>query len=72
MQYYTANDISKIIGCSQNKSYEIIRELNQKYKRKFPDSVEIQGKIPIWFFEETMGTGMKGKVENEKVCSNDL
>ena len=55
MDYYNVNDIQRITGEGQNKSYEIIRELNKIFKCKYPDSVSIQGKIPKWFFQETMG-----------------
>lgn len=65
MHYYTMLDIREITGCSQNKSYEIIRELNKQYKKEFPDSVTTQGRVPKWFFEEKMGVGKDGKYEKE-------
>lgn len=64
MQYYTVEDVKKITGCKQNKSYEIIRELNKKFKKQYPNSVYIQGKVLKWFFNETMG--IERKKENEK------
>ena len=64
MQYYTVEDVKKITGCEQNKSYEIIRELNKKFKKQYPNSVYIQGKVLKWFFNETMG--IERKKENEK------
>ncbi len=54
MDYYNVNDIQKITGEGQGKCYEIIRELNKAFKSKYPESVSIQGKIPKWFFQETM------------------
>lgn len=64
MQYYTVDDIQNITGTKQNKSYEIVRNLNKKYKKRFPDCELIQGKVPKWFFHEVMG--IKEEVENEK------
>ena len=64
MQYYTVEDVKKITGCEQNKSYEIIRELNKKFKKQYPNSVYIRGKVLKWFFNETMG--IERKKENEK------
>lgn len=52
--YYTAKDIQTITGASQSLSYEIIRKLRAMFEKKYPDAITIQGKIPIWFFEETM------------------
>lgn len=55
MDYYNVQDVMEITGVGQNKSYEIIRELNKTFKSKFPNSVSIQGKIPKWYFDECMG-----------------
>lgn len=65
MQYYTAKDIEEMTGSKLNKSYEIVRNLNKKYKKRFPDCELIQGKVPKWFFHEVMGI-KKEEVENEK------
>lgn len=55
MQYYEVSDVMKITGASQNKSYEIIRELNKVFKKEYPDSVPIQGKVLKWYFDEKNG-----------------
>lgn len=52
--YYNAKDVQEITGGSQNNAYEIIRKLRESFKRKFPEAIDIQGKIPIWYFEEIM------------------
>lgn len=62
MKYYTVEDVMNITGTSQNKSYEIIRELNNKFKKMYPNAVDIQGKVLKTFFDECMGT--------KKDCSN--
>lgn len=55
MEYYDVNDVMRITGCEISKAYEIIRELNKKFKKKYPDSVPILGKIVKWYFDEAMG-----------------
>ncbi len=68
MKYYNVQDIMEITGCKQNKAYEIIRELNKQYKKKFPDSIFIQGKIPKWYFNEAMG--LNNSLEEGKEYEN--
>lgn len=55
MKYYNAQDIMEITGAKPNKAYEIIRNLNKKYKKKFPDCELLQGKVAKWWFLEAMG-----------------
>ena len=54
-QYYDVSDVMRITGEKKTKSYDIIRKLRKQFKKKYPDSVDIIGKIPIWYFEKTMG-----------------
>lgn len=65
MKYYNADDIVEITGVGKNKAYDIIRTLQKQFKKQFPDSVFIQGKIAKWYFDETMGIN-KGEFTNEK------
>lgn len=51
-EFYNAKDIQKITECSQTKAYDIIRILRNRFEKEFPESITIQGKIPIWYFEE--------------------
>lgn len=51
-EFYGADDIKEIIGCSIAKAYKLIRELIEDFKREYPNTKTIQGRIPIWFFEE--------------------
>ena len=55
MKYYTVEDVMGITGAGQTKSYEIIRELNKKFKKMYPNAVYIQGKVLKTFFDECMG-----------------
>ena len=52
--YYNAKDIQEIANCSKSLAYEIIRKLKEKFEKKYPDAITIQGKIPIWYFEKIM------------------
>ncbi len=52
--YYNAKDVQEITGCSKSLAYEIIRKLRNSFEKKYPESISIQGKIPIWYFEEIM------------------
>lgn len=61
--YYNAKDIQQLSGCSQSLAYQIIRKLRDKFTKKYPESITIQGKIPVWFFEEVM---LNKKVKKEE------
>lgn len=58
--YYNASDVKQITGCSQSLAYEIIRKLKESFEKKYPNAISIQGKIPIWYFEEMMMNKKKG------------
>ena len=53
-EYYNAKDVMQITGASQALAYRIIRKLKEQFEREFKDAITIQGKIPIWYFEEKM------------------
>ena len=53
-EYYSAKDIQKIIGCGSTKSYDIVNKLQQSFKKEYPNTIIIQAKIPIWYFEKIM------------------
>ncbi len=58
--YYNVNDVQEIVGVGQSMAYTIIRRLRESFKKKYPDAIQIQGKIPIWYFEKMM------KIKEEK------
>lgn len=66
MDYYTAKDIQQITGVSKSLAYEIIQKLQVTFGKKYPDSIKLQGKIPIWYFEDTMMNKRKDN-QNEKI-----
>lgn len=63
-QYYSANDICKIVGVGPNKAYQIIRELKNMFEKEYPEAIPIQGRIPIWFFDKKMGVKTENKEDN--------
>lgn len=65
MEYYDVTQVMEITGVKENKAYQIIRELNITFKRRFPDAISIQGKIPKWFFDECMGRKKTELTTNE-------
>ena len=60
-EYYNAKDIQKITECSKSLAYEIIRKLREKFEKEYPEAIPIQGKIPIWYFEDKMMCKKKGE-----------
>ena len=52
--YYNAGDICDITGKSKSLAYEIIRSLQSKLKKDFPEAIVIQGLIPRWYFEKQL------------------
>ena len=54
--FYSAKDVSEITGYSRNKSYDIIRKLNNELKEKFKDKENkpliFDGKINKEYFDK--------------------
>lgn len=48
--YYSAEDVSEMLGISVGHSYKIIRSLNKELKEK--GFIVVSGKLPIKYFEE--------------------
>lgn len=48
--YYSAADISAMLGVSMGKSYKILREMNKDLESK--GFLTIAGKIPVAYFKE--------------------
>lgn len=63
--YYNAKDVQTITGCSKSLAYDIIRKLRKSFEKKYPESISIQGKIPIWYFEKIMMNKEGDKNEKE-------
>ena len=50
--YYNVKDIQQITECSQSMAYSIIQQLRERFSKEYPEAITIQGKIPIWYFNE--------------------
>ncbi len=60
-EFYNAKDVQEITGCSEALAYKIIRQLREDFEREYPEAITIQGKIPIWYFEDRMVLKRKGR-----------
>lgn len=60
-EFYNAQDVQKVTGCSKPEAYKIIRQMRESFEIEFPEAITIQGKIPIWYFRKRMG------LENKEV-----
>lgn len=63
-EFYDANDIQVITGVKMSKAYEIIRSLNERFKKEFKGALTIKGKVPIWYFNEKF-LGIKKEQKND-------
>ncbi len=48
--YYTVDDVMKMVGVSQSKAYQIIRSLNTELKEK--GFIIVAGKVSKKYFKE--------------------
>lgn len=49
-QVYTAKDISEILGVSESKSYQFIRQMNQELEKQ--GFLVCRGKVPVAYFQK--------------------
>ena len=49
-QVYTAKDISEILGVSESKSYQFIRQMNEELAEK--GFIVCRGRVPVAYFIE--------------------
>lgn len=52
--YYSCEDVIKIIGVGKSLAYEIIKKLRKKMEKEYPEIITVQGRIPKWYFEKKM------------------
>ena len=57
-QVYTAKDISEILGVSESKSYQFIRQMNDELEKK--GFIVCRGRVPVAYFQERF-FGVKGE-----------
>lgn len=54
-QFYDVNDVSKMLGISKSKSYQILRELASQMKKQ--GFITVSGKISKNYFDEKVFYG---------------
>lgn len=54
-EFYNAQDVQKVTGCSRPEAYKIIRQMRESFEIEYPEAITIQGKIPIWYANERLG-----------------
>lgn len=60
-EFYNAKDIQKITDCSLPLAYNIIRRLREDFEREYPNTITIQGKIPMWYANQRLGISKEYK-----------
>ncbi len=58
-QVYTAKDISEILGVSESKSYQFIRQMNEELEKK--GFIVCRGRVPAAYFQERFFGVKEGK-----------
>lgn len=57
-KFYTVKEVAEITGYSQNKAYDVIRQLNIKIKEQYPNEKErpiiFPGRINKEYFDKKM------------------
>ena len=51
-EYVGVDKIMEMFKCRKGKAYQIIREINEKMKVDYPNSIIIKGKVSIAYIEE--------------------
>ena len=60
MDYYTVSDIMRITGFKKSFCYKLLEDLIASFKKEYPDSICLEARIPIWYFEKKL----KNREEN--------
>lgn len=50
MNYYTVEDVQKLLGVASSKAYQVIRQLNSQLKAK--GYITVAGRVPKKYFNE--------------------
>ena len=53
-EFYNADDIKCLTGKSLTTAYEIIKKLQEDFKKENPNYYFYGRNIPIWYFNERM------------------
>lgn len=52
--YFNVADIMNVTGKKKSLAYKLIRQLQEKFQKDYPEAIMIQGLIPRWYFEKVM------------------
>ena len=52
MEFYTVEDVTKILKVSRSYGYKVIRKLRKEFREEYKDVFMVRGRIPKWFFEK--------------------
>ena len=52
--YYNVVDILNVTGKKKSLAYKLIRLMQEKFEKEYPEAIVIQGLIPRWYFEKIM------------------
>lgn len=47
---YNAKELSEVLGCSESKSYQFIKQMNEELKNK--GFLTLRGKVPVAYVQE--------------------
>lgn len=54
MEYYDSKKVVEITGLGKSAAYQLIKDLNIRFKREYPGVIIIRAKIPKWYFEKKL------------------
>lgn len=57
--FYTKNDICQILGISDSKAYQMMRQLNAELTKS--GYMTVRGRVPAEYFEKRVGIKRKPK-----------
>jgi len=59
-QTYSAKELGEVLGCSESKAYQLIRQMNEELKKK--GFLVLRGKVPVAYVQERF-FGVKAEQE---------
>lgn len=52
MEFYTVEDVTKILKVSKSYAYKVMSKLRDEFEHEFKGVYMVRGRIPKWFFEK--------------------
>lgn len=64
-QTYNAKELAEVLGCSESKSYQFIRIMNDELKKK--GFLVLRGKVPVAYVQERFfGVKEEGRISGKQ------